>query len=64
MMTRSMWLSRAACSPLVAVFGMSELELVVEGKLLDQRLAQIGIVVDEKDLAGCHLGLSCLWRRD
>ena len=38
--------------------GMDQLELVVEGKLVDQGLAQIGVVVDDEDLAGCHGGLA------
>ncbi len=37
---------------------MRQLELVVEGKLVDQRLAQIGVVVDDEDLAGCHGNLA------
>jgi hypothetical protein len=34
--------------------GVRKLEFVIERQLVDQGLAQIGIVVDEQDLAGCH----------
>ena len=56
MITRSMWPLRAACTPLVPVSTDVGLEFLVQRKLLDQRLAQFGVVVDDQDLAGVGHG--------
>ena len=51
-MTRSIWPALAACTPLVPLSTATDFEFLVQRKLLDQRLAQFGIVVDDQDLAG------------
>ena len=44
--------------PLGAVVDRDRFELLMERKLLDQRLAQFGVVIDDQDLAG--VGHRCL----
>ena len=51
MMTRSIWPALAACTPLVPVSAADRLEFLVQRELLDQRLAQLGVVVDDQDFA-------------
>ncbi len=51
MMTRSTWPLRAICTPLAPLSTAVGLEFLVQRKLLDQRLAQLGVVVDDQDLA-------------
>ena len=58
MITRSIWPPWRACTPLVPVSTAIGLELLVQRELLDQRLAQFGIVVDDQDLAGIRHGIA------
>ena len=51
MITRSIWPAFAACTPLAAAVDRDRLELLVQRQLLGQRIAQLGIVVDNQDLA-------------
>jgi hypothetical protein len=44
--------------------GGGQVELVVEGELVDQGFAQIGVVVDDQDLAGGHGSLALRFNED
>ena len=52
MITRSIWPALAACTPLEPVSAALGLELLVQRKLLDQRVAQLRVVVDDQNFAG------------
>ena len=56
MMTRSIWPALAACTPLAPVSSDSGLEFLVQGKLLDQGVAQFGVVVDDQDFSDIRHG--------
>ena len=58
MITRSIWPALAACTPLVPLSTAIDFEFLVQRELLDQRFAQLGIVVDDQDLAGIRHSVS------
>src|SRR6185295_2442131 len=52
MITRSICPALAVCTPLGSVVDRDRLEFLVQRELLDQRLAQLGVVFHDQDLAG------------
>src|ERR1700748_2366187 len=52
MITRSICPALAALHPLGAIVDRDRFEFLVQRELLDQRLAQFGVVVHDQDLAG------------
>src|SRR6516165_4118387 len=56
MITRSTWPDLAALHPLAAAIDRDRLEFFMQGKLLDHRVAQYGIIVHDQDLADIRHG--------
>ncbi len=51
MITRSIWPVLASCTPLVPGSTDDRLELVMQRQLLDERVPQLGVVVDNQDFS-------------
>ncbi len=51
MMTRSIWPAFAACTPLAPRLGGDGFEFLMQGELLREGLAQLGIVINDQDFA-------------
>ena len=58
MMTRSTWPFLATCTPLEARIHGFGCELFVQRKLLDERVGELRVIVDDQDFARVGHGLA------